>query len=99
MDGPISPLGIAGGMDERFRARAASFAGLVAGSSLLVISSLQNSGGQIAERLKAPKVNCTDNRRTGCFGQFCSDLRPQLLIIRFVLSVAEGAVIPPFLAD
>lgn len=99
MDRTNIAIGIAGGMDKDL-GMTASFAGLVAGIFFIGYIFLQIPGGQIAERYSAKKfIACTIVVWGGLATAtgFIQD-QAQLLIIRFVLGVAEGGVYPAILA-
>lgn len=99
MDRTNIAIGIAGGMDKDL-GMTASFAGLVAGIFFIGYIFLQIPGGQIAERYSAKKfIACTIVVWGGLATAtgFVQD-QTQLLIIRFVLGVAEGGVYPAILA-
>ncbi|EAA8417810.1 MFS transporter [Salmonella enterica subsp. enterica] len=99
MDRTNIAIGIAGGMDEDL-GMTASFAGLVAGIFFIGYIFLQIPGGQIAERLSAKKLIAWTIVAWGGFALLTGFVQTptQLLIIRFVLGVAEGAVYPAILA-
>ncbi len=99
MDRTNIAIGIAGGMDEDL-GMTASFAGLVAGIFFIGYIFLQIPGGQIAERLSAKKLIARTIVAWGGFALLTGFVQTptQLLIIRFVLGVAEGAVYPAILA-
>lgn len=99
MDRTNIAIGIAGGMDKDL-GMTASFAGLVAGIFFIGYIFLQIPGGHIAERYSAKKfIACTIIVWGGLATAtgFVQD-QTQLLIIRFVLGVAEGGVYPAILA-
>jgi len=99
MDRTNIAIGIAGGMDKDL-GMTASFAGLVAGIFFIGYIFLQIPGGQIAERYSAKKFIAGTIVVWGGLATvtgFVQD-QTQLLIIRFLLGVAEGGVYPAILA-
>ncbi|TKI05514.1 MFS transporter [Martelella alba] len=99
MDRTNIAIGIAGGMEEDL-GMAASFAGLVAGIFFIGYIFLQIPGGQIAERYSAKKLIAFTIIAWGGFALLTGYVRSpaELLMIRFTLGVAEGAVYPAILA-
>ena len=99
MDRTNIAIGIAGGMNKDL-GMTASFAGLVAGIFFIGYIFLQIPGGQIAERYSAKKFIAWTIVVWGGFAAITGFVRDpiQLLIIRFILGVAEGGVYPAILA-
>lgn len=99
MDRTNIAIGIAGGMDKDL-GMTASFSGLVAGIFFIGYIFLQIPGGQIAERYSAKKFIAYTIVAWGGFALLTGFVQnpTQLLIIRFILGVAEGGVYPAILA-
>lgn len=99
MDRTNIAIGIAGGMDKDL-GMTASFAGLVAGIFFIGYIFLQIPGGHIAERYSAKKFIAWTIVAWGGFALLTGFVQnpTQLLIIRFILGVAEGGVYPAILA-
>lgn len=99
MDRTNIAIGIAGGMDKEL-GMTASFAGLVAGIFFIGYIFLQIPGGQIAERYSAKKFIAWTIVAWGGFALLTGFVQTptQLLLIRFILGVAEGGVYPAILA-
>lgn len=99
MDRTNIAIGIAGGMNKDL-GMTASIAGLVAGIFFIGYIFLQIPGGQIAERYSAKKFIAGTIVVWGGFAAITGFVQNpiQLLIIRFILGVAEGGVYPAILA-
>lgn len=99
MDRTNIAIGLAGGMDKEL-GMTASFAGLVAGIFFVGYIFFQIPGGQIAERYSAKKFIAWTIVAWGSFAVLTGFAQSptQLLIIRFILGVAEGGVYPAILA-
>ncbi len=99
MDRTNIAIGIAGGMDKDL-GMTASFSGLVAGIFFIGYIFLQVPGGHIAERYSAKKFIAWTIIAWGGFALLTGFVQnpTQLLIIRFILGVAEGGVYPAILA-
>lgn len=99
MDRTNIAIGIAGGMDLALD-MSAQFAGLVAGIFFIGYIFLQIPGGQIAERRSAKKFIAVTIIGWGCLAVLTGFVEDkwQLLVIRFLLGVAEGGVYPAILA-
>lgn len=99
MDRTNIAIAIAGGMNAELQ-MSAQFAGLVAGIFFIGYIFFQIPGGQIAERYSAKKFIAWTIVAWGGLATLTGFVQSptQLLIIRFVLGVAEGGVYPAILA-
>ena len=99
MDRTNIAIAMAGGMSSEL-GMTASFAGLAAGIFFIGYIFLQIPGGQIAERLSAKKFIAGTIVVWGGVAALTGLVRTQneMLLIRFVLGVAEGGVYPAILA-
>lgn len=99
MDRTNIAIAMAGGMSSEL-GMTASFAGLAAGIFFVGYIFLQIPGGQIAERLSAKKFIAWTIVVWGGIAALTGLVRTQneMLLIRFILGVAEGGVYPAILA-